>query len=132
MVGAVYVVCAAAHGCAVSWLLSPPGSSGGESRPAGCCEGTAVWYLIGAAVIWIVCGVWAYGLTFAYFQGEFCVSPEERDDEWRKKKLHADRIFALDAALWGPIGVLTALIMGQTHHGLKFRISERNERCEKQ
>ncbi len=80
-----------------------------------------VW--IAACAIWIVCGVWAYGLTFGYFQGKWPNIAKGFES------LH--RRLALTIAVGGPLGVGFALWEGGTKYGLKFRSSERNERCEK-
>ena len=80
-----------------------------------------VW--LAAGVIWIVCGVWAYGLTFGYFQGRWPVLTKSMEG--------GHRILALNIAIGGPFGVCFVLWEGGIQYGLKFRSSERNEQCEK-
>lgn len=69
--------------------------------------------LIVAVVVWIGCGVLAYGLNLAYFQGKY---PNVRESE--------DRKFALTVALFGPIGLFVCLVMGGTKYGLQFQIKD--------
>lgn len=76
---------------------------------------------IAVAAIWIVCGVLAYGLAFAHYQGEFALSAE--------KRVSTDQAFAWIMATLGPVGLLTELCSGGTAHGLKFRSSERTDKC---
>ena len=69
-------------------------------------------YLITAAVvIYIVCGILAYGLTFAYFQRKW---PEQA--ELRRE---GDAMLALQTALAGPIGLMVAA--KGFKYGLLFR-----------
>ncbi len=61
---------------------------------------------------WIICGVLAYGLTFAFFQGKFAVS---------KDKYYAwDIFFAFIIGLTGPIGLAITLVKGRLTYGLKW------------
>jgi hypothetical protein len=64
-------------------------------------------------VIWVVCGVCAYGYTFAYFQKEFPLIA--------KRFEKTDRIFATFYTLLGIIGLLILFITGYTKHGIMFR-----------
>ena len=79
-----------------------------------------IW--LAAGVIWIVCGVWAYGLTFGHFQ--------RRWPEIAKGMESSHRALALLLAIVGPLGVFIALTNGSAKHGLKFRSSERADRCQ--
>ncbi len=67
------------------------------------------WIVIVA--VWILCGVIAYGRTFAHFQRKYPTLAAEYVDE--------DQIFALAMAAIGPFGLLISLIMGR--HGMMFR-----------
>ncbi len=59
--------------------------------------------LIAAGVVGhLMCSVLAYGITFAYFQGEF--------PELAEKQRLIDRIFSVVVAVFGPIGLLTTYI----------------------
>lgn len=63
---------------------------------------------------WIVCGIFTYGYTYAYFQGEYADMAE------RNRK--ADRKFAFMCSLMGTIGLLLILFLFDgAKHGLKFR-----------
>lgn len=89
---------------------------------------TMVW--AGVAAIWLVCSVWAYGLTFGDFEGTF-PPLEGSSDEWNEEFSKRNQRMAFSVALFGPIGVLVALIMGRCKYGLKFRAFKRVEQCEK-
>jgi hypothetical protein len=71
-----------------------------------------IWLLVAAAV-WGACGVYAYGLTFAYSQREFArIADEDRS---------SDRCFAIVVGACGPLGLLAALINSERcKHGLKW------------
>jgi hypothetical protein len=71
------------------------------------------------AVVWVVCGVFAFGLTLAYFQKQF---PALAEQDWQH-----DRRVARILALWGPLGVLIAVACGDIKHGLMFRNPKRRE-----
>lgn len=63
--------------------------------------------------VWVVCGVLAYGWTFAYMQREYpTIAVEHRAD---------DRGFALFMAVLGPIGLAVTLTVCGIKHGLKWR-----------
>jgi hypothetical protein len=63
--------------------------------------------------IWILCGVLAYGICFAYAQREWPALAEV----WRREDIGA----SFYAALCGPLGLLAVLITtGFAKHGLKF------------
>ena len=71
-----------------------------------------------AAVItlWVVCGVFAYGRVFAYFEGEYaqiaCPGHTKENKE-----------MALLAGLLGPVGLIVTFTSGCCGHGLKWRSS---------
>jgi len=68
------------------------------------------------AVVWIVCGVLTYGVTFAYFWRKFPLLQDEPSE------LRRDRNFAILTACTGPIGLLTAIFCSDfARYGLKFR-----------
>ncbi len=78
-----------------------------------------VW--LAAGVVWIACGVLAYGLTFGHFQRRWPgIAKEMRSNH---------RALALLLAIVGPLGVFIALTNGSAKHGLKFRSSERVDGC---
>lgn len=61
-------------------------------------------------LVWAVCGVLAYGITLAYFQGQY---PRVRDK--------GDWYAGLVPGLAGPIGLFIAVLFSQgCKHGIKF------------
>lgn len=72
--------------------------------------------LLIAVVTWTVCGVLTYGLTLAYFQQKW---PSLAPDGYRE-----DARFARCMAVTGPIGLATALYLGDRRYGLQFRYKE--------
>lgn len=83
-----------------------------------------MWWILLAAIVWIVCGVLGYGLVFAHLQREY--------PALAAIKVVTDRVAALIVLGLGPCGLIAALMAYGTKHGLKFRFSERIERCEKE
>lgn len=69
--------------------------------------------LIAIIAIWIVCGILAYGLTFAYFQREFPLSSDTG--------YCGDCGVALLMCLLGLIGLIIHLVLGNCKHGFKWR-----------
>ena len=66
--------------------------------------------------IWIICGVFAYGITFAYFQGEF---PDIFDE---RRTVIVTACLGTFLAILGPGGLLVSFLMsGFAQHGLKWR-----------
>lgn len=67
---------------------------------------------------WIICGVFAYGITFAYFQSMF---PSERCDV--SSDTYDDNMnIAFIMGFSGPFGLIIALInSGFARHGLKWK-----------
>lgn len=66
------------------------------------------WWVIGA-VVYVVCGVIAYGLVFHYFQERFkCFG-------WPRRWAH--RIPAIAAAILGPIGLFHRWVLGLDDEG---------------
>lgn len=63
------------------------------------------------ALIWVVCGVLAYGLTFGDYQREW--------PELSVKNYQSDRQFAFFIAITGPIGLVVSLINNRGH-GFKW------------
>jgi len=69
--------------------------------------------IISICLFWIVCGVFAFGLTFAYFQRKYPSTAEER--------YRVDLCFALALAIFGPLGLSCALVNGGYEYRLKFK-----------
>ncbi len=113
-----------AHGQSVGFFpLRVVGASSGV--PGRLLKGiVVVWFAAGA--IWVVCGVWAYGLVLGQLQniraGDPCLAEMEED---------CDSFVALSVAVNGPFGVALALYKRAAEYPLKFRSSERTEQCEK-
>lgn len=62
---------------------------------------------------WLGCGVVGYGVTFAYFQGNWPrIAQETRGDT---------RSLAFFIASFGPIGLAAALIRCGLQYGLRFK-----------
>ena len=65
-------------------------------------------------VIWIICGILTYGITFGYFQGGW---PEISEKGYRQ-----DMSFSVFFGLLGPIGlIISFFISGFAEYGLKFK-----------
>lgn len=61
--------------------------------------------LLGILIIWLLLGLWTYGLTFAYYQGRW--------PQFAAENRNADRLFALFTALLAPISFpVVALNLG--------------------
>lgn len=67
--------------------------------------------LILIVLFWVVCGFFAYGKTFAYFQRKYPLIAA-MDEE-------SDRAFALLMAITGPVGLIVALL--KSEHGMGWR-----------
>jgi len=68
--------------------------------------------LILLLAVWVICGVLEYGLCFGFFQREYPILAEEdRGDDKRR---------AFIAAMSGPIGLLSSLLLGHYKHGFKY------------
>jgi hypothetical protein len=62
--------------------------------------------------LWIICGFFAYGMTFAYFRGRF---PHKNNEE-------SDKKFALQIASFGIIGLMVAfLTSGHARYGFRWK-----------
>ena len=70
------------------------------------------YVLVLIAVIWMICGILAYGFTFAYFQREY---PSIANGEYKNNLK-----FSLLIGLFGPFGLRSALRDEGYKHGLKF------------
>lgn len=69
--------------------------------------------IIIGGIIWIVCGVLAYGMTMAVEQRRWgATSIEEYRDNHRCSLLWA---------LFGPLALLASLVHGDAAHGLMYR-----------
>ena len=71
-----------------------------------------IWTIYAIAVIWIICGVFSYGFTFAYFQREWPPIAEQgvREDRW----------FAFMTSFLGPVMLIIEAFAGQMKHGVMF------------
>lgn len=69
--------------------------------------------ILATIIIWVICGILAYGLTFAYFQREFSVSSG------------VDYFIYCGVATYmgilGPIGLIIHLTLGNCKHGFKWK-----------
>lgn len=68
-----------------------------------------IWQLLAA---WVLCGLVAYGLTFAHFQREFVFIAVKRRKE--------SRSLAMRVAVSGPLGLVVIISLGFWKHGVKF------------
>lgn len=65
-------------------------------------------------LMWLICSLLSYGAVFAHLQRQFPM--------FAKKDYEEDRNFALVMSIFGPIGLLTALMVTRGFkHGFKFR-----------
>ena len=71
-------------------------------------------YVIIGAVVYVICGVLAYGYNFAYFQTKYRIIA-------CRHYMQSDRRFALETSLFGPVGLVVAAVLGNTKYGLMFR-----------
>lgn len=62
-------------------------------------------------IFWAFCSVMAYGITFAYFQGEWPTRAE--------KDHRLDRCISIVVGAFGPIGLVVAFI---NSHGAKYGV----------
>jgi hypothetical protein len=70
--------------------------------------------IITSCIIWIACGVLAYGATLAYFQREYPSTALEFE--------HNDRAFAVLLGTLGPIGLFVAVVSNKRFkHGFMWR-----------
>jgi hypothetical protein len=75
---------------------------------------TIALIIIGAATLYIACGVLAYGLTVAYFQ-----------QHYYSVRRASDSRSALLLAVTGPALLLVALVMGEFgYHGFQWRATD--------
>lgn len=71
------------------------------------------WVTIAIGVVWACGGLFAHGVTFAYFQNEYPRYDDRTD--------RVDREVATCASMLGPIGLLQAWVLsGRGRHGVKF------------
>ena len=66
-----------------------------------------------AGLVWIMCGVYAYGLCIGYFTGKFSY-------------MKPPYFRAIFIGIFGPMGLLTALVLG--NGSLKFKGLSKEER----
>lgn len=68
--------------------------------------------LIVLMVVWAVCGYFAYGFSFAYYQKEYPeIANESRDD---------DKKYALKFSFLGVVALIVAYVSGQTKYGRMY------------
>ena len=72
-----------------------------------------LYLLLALLACWLICGIVAYGLTFACFQRKYPTLAEK--DYW------SDFRTALFTGMAGPIGLGVALAMGGIQHGFKWK-----------
>lgn len=65
------------------------------------------------AIVWVLCGVLAYGLNLAYFQRRFELLAEERHS--------IDVINSVLTGIMGPIGLLSTLLVCGFKYGFMWR-----------
>lgn len=64
-------------------------------------------------LIWIICGILSYGITFGYFQNKY---PRMAEKRWVE-----DFRFAVFFGILGPIGLSVSFpLSGFVKYGLKF------------
>lgn len=69
---------------------------------------------INLGIVWLVCGIFAYAITFAYYQREYAAIA--------KLTYRNDLLFAIFIGMTGPFGLLVSLFGSKfVHHGLKWR-----------
>lgn len=74
----------------------------------------AYGYIVALVIAYVVCGLLAYGITFAYWQGEF---PGQAAGQYRE-----DMGIAMVFGMAGPGGLFISFFAsGLAQHGLKFR-----------
>ena len=66
-----------------------------------------------SAIVWVVCGVLAYGTYYAHYQREYPSMADISRDE--------DRWHAMIVGLSGPIGLIANWKILGFRHGLKFK-----------
>lgn len=71
------------------------------------------YWILGGAVIWIICGIISYVLYFGYFQREFKRTADEM--------YYSDKRMSFLFSLMGPIALLSILLCGLYKHGFKFK-----------
>jgi len=70
--------------------------------------------IIGLSIAtWAVCGFFAYGFTYGFYQNSFPTLAEENRS--------LDRRFATIMSFLGPIGLLSGYFSQQTGEGLRWR-----------
>lgn len=70
-------------------------------------------FIIASAILWAVCGYYAYGFYFAYFQGQLPMVAKERYND------HKEDAFTF--SLFGPIALLVVLSSKGYVHGRKYK-----------
>lgn len=71
-----------------------------------------IWTLLTLIVIWIICGILAYGRSLAFWQREF--------PTLAKRDYTGDRNMSLLIAVLGPIGFFLSCVIGYARHGLMY------------
>jgi len=64
-------------------------------------------------ITWVVCGILAYGLSFAYWQGQYSILAQ--------RHYRGDMLISILLGLTGIAGVVVAIVGSRfAKHGLKF------------
>jgi hypothetical protein len=66
-----------------------------------------------SVVVWVCCGVWASGRTFAYFQDEY---PELAKEYYKSDLMNARLVI-----LFGPFVVPAILLICRPSHGWRWK-----------
>jgi len=70
-------------------------------------------FFIFVFICWVICGVLAYGLSFAYFQRNW---PSIAEQEY-----YSDMLFSIFIGVLGPIGLLSVILNDEDTCGFKFK-----------
>ena len=65
------------------------------------------------AILWIICGILAYGFAFAYYQNEYPFIAEAEYNDYKIK--------AFIMALFGICGLVALICLNGCKHGLKYK-----------
>lgn len=64
-------------------------------------------------IFWLVCSILAYGFCFSFYQNKYPIAA--------KNDYMEDVFYALLLSLFGPVAIITVILMKQYKYGLKFR-----------
>lgn len=69
--------------------------------------------MIVLGILWLICGIFAYGITYGYFQSEY--------PKFAKERCYADGLLALFMGCMGIIGLITSYFLSNfARRGLKW------------